>query len=83
MSIPKNLLPLLLLTITSSSANECGQQSVGTGFSIGGEYSLRGQWPWLVPLFEVNDNKFFCSSSIISDKFLLSGEFELEFNVVF
>lgn len=56
-----------------SSTLECGRSQVAASFSVGGEYSSRGQWPWLAPLANRADNKFFCGSTIISDRHLLSG----------
>jgi hypothetical protein len=53
---------------------ECGKRGQGFTFSVGGEYSEVGQWPWLAPLFRKENDKFFCSSSIISERFLLSGK---------
>lgn len=54
-------------------SQECGRPVVGISFSIGGEYSQQRQWPWLAPLFLKQGDTFFCGSSVISDKHLLTG----------
>lgn len=72
----KYLLNLVLISFVNFNfvfLEECGR-SAESGLSIGGEYSAQGQWPWLAPLFMKDGNKFFCGSSIISDRFLLSGK---------
>lgn len=63
------------LFFSSVFCTECGRSTTGDGLSIGGEYSEIGQWPWLAPLFLKEGDKFFCSANIISDRFLLTGEF--------
>lgn len=78
----KNMSHIFLFLIILSNlslilSQECGKRAFGIGLSIGSEYSVKGQWPWLAPLFEKNDtarDNFFCSSNIISNRFLLSGE---------
>lgn len=44
--------------------------------SIGGEYINKGECPWLCPIFVKPDNgeeKYLCSSSLITNKFVLTG----------
>ena len=67
----------LIISITlikSLDSQECGRVKVGTSFSVGSEYATRGQWPWLAPLFYRKDDEFFCGSTLISKRHLLSGE---------
>lgn len=54
---------------------QCGEVQVGFGYIVGGNYSEKGQWPWLASLHYRKNNAYFCGSSIISKKHLLSGEF--------
>jgi secreted trypsin-like serine protease len=65
---------VLISFINLTFSQECGRSTFGSEFSIGGEYSTQGQWPWLAPLLTKDKHKFFCGSSIISDRFLLTGE---------
>jgi hypothetical protein len=71
----RNLLFLIFLShLSLIFAEECGVRARGISFSIGSVYSKEGQWPWLAPLFRKKDDNFFCSSSIISENYLLSGK---------
>lgn len=67
------ILLIILNLFAVAFCDDCGRSGSGYSFSFGGEYAQMGQWPWLVPLFTRVDT-FLCSSSIISEKFLLSGE---------
>lgn len=62
------------LNIKILLAQECGKIQIPTSFTIGGEYSYRGQWPWLAPVANKIDGKFFCGSTIISNRHLLGGK---------
>jgi hypothetical protein len=64
---------VILHFVVAILAQECGRTE-GISNSIGSEYSKQGEWPWLAPLFRKQNDKFFCSSSIISERFLLSGK---------
>lgn len=57
-----------------SSSQNCGRVKVGTPLTVGGEYAIKGQFPWLAPLFVKDGDKFFCGSTIISKQHLLSGK---------
>lgn len=61
-----------------SSASGCGKLSAQILDATGDGESKNGQWPWLVSLYEYENNILFCGASIISEKHLLSGE--LSFN---
>jgi secreted trypsin-like serine protease len=67
---------VLFLTAFLATANghECGRVKVATSLSIGSEYAIRGQWPWLVPLLKNDSDKYFCGSTIVSERHLISGE---------
>ncbi|CAH1735925.1 unnamed protein product [Chironomus riparius] len=68
---------LILMTnailISLSNSQNCGRVKVGTSFAVGGEYTTKGQFPWLAPLFFKKNDKFFCGSTIISKQYLLSA----------
>jgi hypothetical protein len=63
---------ILFISIFAINADECGKVKVGSGLSVGGEFSTPGQWPWLASLF--HKGKYHCGSSLISKKHLLSGK---------
>lgn len=68
------LLIFIFILISATNSQECGQTKIlGTAFSIGSEYSTRGQWPWLAPMFYTKNNVFFCGSTIISKRHLLTA----------
>lgn len=55
---------------------KCGRKFVGAGMVFGGEKTTQNSWPWLVALFYLPKNQFFCGGSLISSKHVLSGEKE-------
>jgi secreted trypsin-like serine protease len=61
-----------LATSSASKIQFCGRAQVAASFSFGSEFAMKGQWPWLVPLLTTTD-KYFCGSTIVSEKHLLSG----------
>lgn len=61
----------------------CGKVPAGNPLSIGGEFSLKGQWPWFAPLFNKKRNDtFFCGSTIISKRYLLGGKLILNLSKI-
>jgi secreted trypsin-like serine protease len=76
-SAPTVITVIVLFFITflaTANGQDCGCIKVAVSFSIGSEYAVRGQWPWLVPLLKNDSDKFFCGSTIVSDRHLLTGE---------
>jgi secreted trypsin-like serine protease len=53
---------------------QCGASVVGRGNIVGGEDTKIHSWPWLVALIQKPKNDFFCSGSLISAKYVISGE---------
>lgn len=53
---------------------DCGEVSFSAGHVIGGTASKRGQWPFLVALYNLETNKFFCGGSLITSKNVLTGK---------
>lgn len=53
---------------------ECGKVSFSVGLAIGGRETERGQWPFLVALFNFEENQFFCGGNLISSKNVLTGK---------
>jgi secreted trypsin-like serine protease len=65
---------LFLLT----SAQECGNVKYTSELIYGGEYAKRGQWPWLCAVHDTVSDEFFCGSTLISKKHVLTGESSIE-----
>lgn len=65
---------LAFVVACKSDANKCGLSDSSSGLIIGGVDSPRGKWPWLVALFYIEENKFFCGATLISDRHILTGE---------
>lgn len=55
------------------NVDDCGKVSFSSGFVIGGTKSKRGQWPFLVAVFNLETNKFFCGGNLITSKNVLTG----------
>lgn len=52
--------------------------SYASGLVIGGNRTDRGQWPFLVALRHIIENKFFCGGSLISSKHVITGLFDFQ-----
>lgn len=63
-----------LLFTNVVQAQECGNVKYTSGLIIGGEYAKRGQWPWLCAIHDSTSDEFFCGSTLISKKHVLTGE---------
>lgn len=69
---------------SSNTFNDCGiPTGVITGFVYGGDEVVEGQWPWVVPLFNKNSGHYFCGSSIITNRHLLSGEKHVKITFIY
>lgn len=71
---------ILILKISFVITYECGVKKVTQPGALirGGQTSFPGQWPWLASLHKINNSlpkksEFFCGSTIISEKTLLTG----------
>lgn len=66
---------ILAFAVTASSGDlmSCGLNDRPSGLVFGGTNSTRGNWPWLVALFLVDENKFLCGSTLISRRHLLTA----------
>jgi secreted trypsin-like serine protease len=70
---------LLVLTVFLFSFEVLGFEECGTVKEIenrilGGIQSKRGRWPFLAALYYTEGSKFFCGSSLISTKHVLTGD---------
>lgn len=58
----------------SCFGDECGERKIATAQSVGGTKSYAGQWPWLVSLHYSSSKNYFCGSSLINNKMLVTGK---------
>lgn len=63
-----------LLVIKYVTAEECGNVKYSSGLIFGGTYAKQGQWPWLCTLHDTTSDEFFCGSTLISSRHVLTGE---------
>lgn len=64
-----------LLFTNVTEAQECGNVKYTSELIYGGDYAKRGQWPWLCAIHDATSDEFFCGSTLISKKHVLTGEF--------
>jgi hypothetical protein len=61
----------------SVSNDQCKKGSGGVGgFIVGGERAQKGDWRWVVAFKHWPSGNFFCGGSLISNRHVLSGEYE-------
>jgi hypothetical protein len=67
---------LLLFLVALTGAFECGKQKIKRSSNLinGGTKSFAGQWPWLVTLHRYKNLEFFCGSSLINEKMVITGK---------
>lgn len=53
---------------------DCGKTEFSTAYIIGRNTTERGQWPFLVALHSLEQNKFICGGSLITSRHVLTGE---------
>lgn len=56
---------------------ECGKVNFIEQRILGGIETSRGQWPFLAALYHADKSNFFCGSTVISAKHVLTGEFSV------
>lgn len=47
------------------------------GSSVDGKDPLQTSWPWLVALYDIRNEKFFCSGVLISQNMVLTVSYSL------
>lgn len=52
---------------------ECGRVNVTKPLIRGGNVTHRGEWPFIVALYEVSPSKYICGGTLISDRHVLTG----------
>ncbi|KAG5677124.1 hypothetical protein PVAND_006906 [Polypedilum vanderplanki] len=64
---------LISIFICEIFANDnCGVSKIPQGLIYGGTSVKIQEWPWLVPLFYIKNDEYFCSSNLISRQHLLT-----------
>lgn len=65
------ILLTLIAGIASSEsvfANHCGMALAPARLVFGGKESSPGKWPWLVALFLIENDEYFCGGTLLSSK---------------
>lgn len=67
---------LILLSLFSfpSKSQRCGQLTYNSGLIINGDDTTRGEFPFLIALWELPKDRFFCAANLISKRHALTGK---------
>lgn len=75
MSVGQSIcLAIILKLAVVAVAQECGNVKYSSELIFGGKYAKRGQWPWLCTLHDTESDEFFCGSTLISNRHVMTGE---------
>lgn len=55
------------------NAVNCGEVILARPLIVNGTVTLRGEWPFIVALYQVKHPKYFCGGTLISHKHVLTG----------
>lgn len=66
----------ILLTIFSlpSKGQKCGQFLYNSGLIVNGDDIVRGEFPFLIALWMLRDQSFFCAGNLISQRHAVTGK---------
>lgn len=64
------LLITLFLGGCSCQIGNCGTAGAPTGLVFNGTLSKKGQWPWLVAVYSIDSDQYFCGGTLISSRFV-------------
>jgi secreted trypsin-like serine protease len=76
----KRFIFLLSLFVSVNSQDQCGISDTNSarpsGLIFNGELAQDGQWPWAAALYLIDGKyrNYFCSGTLIGDRFVLTGE---------
>lgn len=70
-------LVLIVKLAIIATAQDCGNVKYSSELIFGGKYAKRGQWPWLCTLHDQESDEFFCGSTLISTRHVVTGEFKI------
>jgi len=62
-----------LLLIQGAAGGKCGMVDIVVPRILFGTQTQRGEWPFLVALFQVHKLEFCCGGSLVSTKHVLTG----------
>jgi secreted trypsin-like serine protease len=63
---------IFILTEIVNAQSNCGVSGKPSGLIINGSQSNRGQWPWLVAIYKIDENKFICGGSLVSSSYVIT-----------
>lgn len=55
--------------------NNCGVSGQPAGLIVNGAQSNRGAWPWLVAIYQIDENKFICGGTLVSSNIIITVGF--------
>lgn len=62
------------LIISLKTQQNCGKFSFNSGLIVNGDDIKKGEYPFLVALLKIKNQKFFCAASLITQKHALTGK---------
>jgi hypothetical protein len=73
-SITKVFFFFFSLIFISCDAFECGRRKKETALVSGGNQTIPGEWPWVASLHKSSYGNYFCGSTLVSEKLLVTGK---------
>jgi hypothetical protein len=64
---------LFAVSVTAQVNVKCGSRDYFQPLIVKGQTSAHGEWPWFGAIF-LKPNSFMCGSTLINEKFLLTGK---------
>lgn len=52
----------------------CGKVTFSNANAVGGTQTKRGEWPFLVALYNIEQAMFFCGGSLVTNQHVLTGK---------
>jgi V8-like Glu-specific endopeptidase len=68
-----SFLLFVFLALIASVHGQCGTLPKASGLSYGSKVSEHDNWPWLGAMFNIEKQKFFCASTLISQQHALTA----------
>lgn len=65
---------VLLFFIHFSHSQECGKINARLSLIVGGNKAIRGEFPFLVALFEYLKEDFLCGGTLVTNKHAITGK---------
>lgn len=65
---------LLIFKISSTLSDTCGTLNIQAGLIVNGEEARKGEFPFLVALYKLENDQFFCAGNLITRRHVLTGE---------